>query len=577
MKSSGKDARHVDYKVFQLGVKEAGLIIGDEDARRLWVAAGGSLGRHGQVSGEIDLSRLLNGLASIDNSQREFGKKSMLQQGYRPHMQSSLSKGFEVESTTEETYDHDRIGPMRRAAVVSRPPDTPGFLEHGEDDAHENLGSQTSSMRGSPASKGGDQTRWTKLEQTVRAGLRSSTSHPILHEAFGVTSADSRGRKLNYNQLKDALNTCGFTMSSNDFEVLWRRVDKGCDGEISYTDVMTSFQVHTNETGRALPHLDSNGGDKSERRRLWNASTGDGGWEGIETEEEIPIPSAVEKQRREDRVTFSQLQYNPDALKRVRRALGTRQVDEGEFHTIIKDAGIILSDRDTHLLFRRVSSRDGKAGLEAVESVLKPLEHVVAPPECESVLGFGTGSKLQKTKGRTSKFKGSFGQEDPVLRGIYSKVSTSSMGNPNRLRQLFRKYDVDKNGLVSKDEFLSALLSHNVPISREECNFLAQIADIEDRGVIKYEAFINVVSAVGGRGDSRPKTAKDGSMLFSERSCDSVNSSKAGAGRALTFGRMGVSRESSVASIRSISSVRSERSRASFAGNLDLFVRMREH
>jgi len=33
------------------------------------------------------------------------------------------------------------------------------------------------------------------------------------------------------------------------------------------------------------------------------------------------------------------------------------------------------------------------------------LEAVVAPGHAESVLGFGTGSKLQKTKGRTAQFK----------------------------------------------------------------------------------------------------------------------------------------------------------------------------
>ena len=55
------------------------------------------------------------------------------------------------------------------------------------------------------------------------------------------------------------------------------------------------------------------------------------------------------------------------------------------------------------------------------------------------------------------------------------------------MRQLFRKYDVDRDGQVSKDEFLSALLSHNIPISRDEALFLSQIADTEDRGLVSYE------------------------------------------------------------------------------------------
>ena len=42
-----------------------------------------------------------------------------------------------------------------------------------------------------------------------------------------------------------------------------------------------------------------------------------------------------------------------------------------------------------------------------------------------------------------------------VSRYASEQVSTSSMGNANRMRQLFRKYDVDRDGKVSKDEFLS--------------------------------------------------------------------------------------------------------------------------
>ena len=66
------------------------------------------------------------------------------------------------------------------------------------------------------------------------------------------------------------------------------------------------------------------------------------------------------------------------------------------------------------------------------------------------------------------------------------------MGHPNRLRQLFRKYDVDRNGEVSKDEFLSALLSHNIPISRDECLFLVLVADTDERGLISYEVSLSL-------------------------------------------------------------------------------------
>jgi hypothetical protein len=62
-------------------------------------------------------------------------------------------------------------------------------------------------------------------------------------------------------------------------------------------------------------------------------------------------------------VTLSQLQHNPDALHRVRRAVGARKLREEEFRRVITDAGIILSHADAHLLFCRVADADGNDGM----------------------------------------------------------------------------------------------------------------------------------------------------------------------------------------------------------------------
>jgi hypothetical protein len=36
---------NLDFRTFQHGVQQVGLIMGDEDSRRLWAAAGGAIGR----------------------------------------------------------------------------------------------------------------------------------------------------------------------------------------------------------------------------------------------------------------------------------------------------------------------------------------------------------------------------------------------------------------------------------------------------------------------------------------------------------------------------------------------------
>ena len=556
--------RTVDYRSFQKVSNRAGLILGDEDARRLWVAAGGALGRHGEVAGSVELPILMERLALNIETERDFGKKSMTNTGYAPHLQSTLTKGFEVQTSEETTHNEDRIGPMRRAAVDQRPPDTPGFLElHNPVPGNNSTAvdstacsAMPSSVIGSPG-KGspgkGESARWTKIEDKVRTGLQTASKR--LYPIFGVTSTDSCGRKLIYDELKKALTDCGFPMSNNDFEVTWRRADAECLGEVGYQDLMNSFRVHMPESGTLL----------ASRRGLvdpfgrvldkGNDSAGD------KETAAIPLPpSTLDQQRREDRVTFSQLQYNPEALKRMRRAVGDRLVGEEEFQHIIKDAGMILSDTDTSKLFRRVCSADGRACLTNIEAVLTPLDEVVAPAQTESVLGFGTGSRLQKVSGRSAKFKGHFGQDDPLLRNIYEKVASSGMGNPQRLRQLFRKYDIDRNGSVSKDEFMSALLGHNIPVSRDECLFLADVADTEDRSVVKYEDFIRVVTAVGTQEVAEKRQVRShrrGDSELRERSTDSVSS---------------VRSRGSLRSERSNASIRSQRSTSSFAGRLQSYI-----
>ena len=128
------------------------------------------------------------------------------------------------------------------------------------------------------------------------------------------------------------------------------------------------------------------------------------------------------------------------------------------------------------------------------------------------------------------------------------------MGNPNRLRQLFRKYDVDGNGKVSTEEFIAAMLSHSVPLSRKDAHFLAQVADTEDRGYVPYEAFIGVVKSVGA-------SSKAQQPSLQERSTDSISS--AGARKASVASEGSIS---SVRSSRSFRSVRSQCSTSSFAG-----------
>ncbi len=125
-----------------------------------------------------------------------------------------------------------------------------------------------------------------------------------------------------------------------------------------------------------------------------------------------------------------------------------------------------------------------RGGVARADDIIATLQAVrqLSEDAPSSLLGFGTGQKLSRPCGPAAKHKGSWGVDDPELQRIYWKVANSMVGNQHRLRQLFRKFDVDRSGDVSSSEFLSALLANQVPLSKDEARILARVADTEDRG-----------------------------------------------------------------------------------------------
>ena len=99
-------------------------------------------------------------------------------------------------------------------------------------------------------------------------------------------------------------------------------------------------------------------------------------------------------------------------------------------------------ERDGKGRFARRKAESNRCHLIFLLSVPIPFPHIISPPPSHrpsSPLSVGplshrplkhlsvkTGSKLQKIHGETSKFKGTFGEDDPTLRELYKKVILTS-------------------------------------------------------------------------------------------------------------------------------------------------------
>ena len=90
------------------------------------------------------------------------------------------------------------------------------------------------------------------------------------------------------------------------------------------------------------------------------------------------------------------------------------------------------------------------------------------------------------------------------------------MGNPNRLRQLFRKYDVDCNGKLSKDEFVSGAAKEDGGgrgererrRREEEC-----IVDFWTRALLRYKMTLTYTHL------TEPKRAAKAPLSYQKANC----------------------------------------------------------
>mmetsp|Transcript_35554 Transcript_35554/g.111231 ORF Transcript_35554/g.111231 Transcript_35554/m.111231 type:complete len:638 (-) Transcript_35554:1557-3470(-) len=338
--------------------------------------------------------------------------------------------------------------------------------------------------------------KWSKLDVQLRNAIKANL--PELKKAFSADANGKQEKHLKPEEFKETLHRIGVSVGDSDFEKILPKL-KIDRGGITLQKLIEVFVDHKGET--------------------------------IE----------MRDKHKQDRVSYVLMQNDPLLLKKLCQTVGDRKLDESEFKQAITEVDAILSESDAQAIFRKASV-DGKVTREDIESSLKHLSEYFDPEKAQSHLGFGTGSKLRKAQGPSSKFKGSWGTDDPSVQSLYSKIAESGIGNRFRLRQIFRKYDMDRSGSISCSELITALKTHNVPLSKAECSFLEQIADHEGRGLVAYNELISAIET------SSRQRAHVGREVSTERS----------------FSASSVHSQSSFRSMRSNASVRST---SSFAGS----------
>ena len=104
-----------------------------------------------------------------------------------------------------------------------------------------------------------------KVKKAFGVASPSAMTHKeIVAATAGSGGGGAAGVPLTYTEMRDGLASAGIHVSDRDYEALWRRVDRGCVGAVTYGDLTRSLNVSDKgvKSGEkksrkkfALPHM----------------------------------------------------------------------------------------------------------------------------------------------------------------------------------------------------------------------------------------------------------------------------------------------------------------------------------
>ena len=527
----------ITFEDFSQGLRSAGVILGDADRRSVWADAGGSLAPRDGISmsdrvpvGEVDIGNFLSRLEQGADSQN-WAQKKMTESGYSHHMKSSLTKGLVVRDDVEQ-FDATGGGMhLRRGYARSQSPPQ-----------------AASPAASTQAKRGTSPMRWSKNEEHYRDLIkqRKESIKSIFNaKAIKESESDSQGSALNFGEFKAGLRSAGVTLSDMDFETLWRRVDNDCLGVVKYDNIAKAFDLTDRRAegepggSRALPHFQQAGPEAREAplereskefasslaaERIARALLG-----------ESPAPGHTSncinhEGGRQHYVQHTQPKPKSGAGAKVwdvvKQTLARHPqhvpLNAEVLHKALTSAGALISKADSAELWLRARQAAGKrrapAGADPgptaddLQAVLRTAAQVQTPVNETALLSYGSRVAAAATIGPPAPAADGArdGQEvDKVSRveslaaDALDRLASGFLGNPHRLRQVFKKFDLDYQGTVSRKEFEKGLLEQWTTLSHDDVVRLG--AAVQDQqGVVDYGHFCKLVS---GHASARGKTA----------------------------------------------------------------------
>lgn len=164
-------------------------------------------------------------------------------------------------------------------------------------------------------------------------------------------------------------------------------------------------------------------------------------------------------------------------------------VDREEFRKIFKDQDLKITDRDIDLLILELDV-DESGTIDYKEFITNAVnfEHGPTAAAREKLQARELAAKAAARAAKEKECAGVF----YAFRRAYEDASFSQQG----MKSMFRKFDKDKSGTISRSEFKQVFKSMKVKVMRKQLNALMDILDIDGDDSINYEEFLLQASKV---------------------------------------------------------------------------------
>jgi Ca2+-binding EF-hand superfamily protein len=266
-------------------------------------------------------------------------------------------------------------------------------------------------------------------------GNASTNRHKGLRQAFKAADKDN-SNFLDINELDDAVAQSGTTLTEHELHVLMQMYDKSNDGK-----------VDSNEFINAI--------DGIARSKAGNAGDAD---------------SALRK-RMKDHAHFASL----DAAFKHADTDNSGFLSMAELKAAVEDSGVELKQEQLELLLDIYDkSHDGKISCNEFMEAMRGLVEPINP-----------NRKVEKKTAKKHKYT-----QKQLLHLVRTKMEGAAQGGGGQARKMFKKFDRDGSGTITKAEFKDYMKLMGIELEDDEFDSFFDTLDEDASKEIKYNEFI---------------------------------------------------------------------------------------